>query len=144
MGICGSLLKQPIVQQDIWQASDYVEHYRYGQDRNFLKNHAFSRINEEAVEFFADYLFRDSEGYLTSGHSVFSGKRIPCEGESAVCFSGLYLRASYDTRTVSSVSGALQGNRRRETSEQGGRAVAGAVSLQSADRRNSCRVAAQL
>lgn len=53
----------------IWQASDYVEHYRYGQDKDFLRKHAFLVI-EEAVEFFLDYLFWDNEGRLTSGPSI--------------------------------------------------------------------------
>lgn len=53
----------------IWQASDYMEHYRYGQDREFLRRHALP-VLEEAVRFFLSYLFEDENGYLTSGPSI--------------------------------------------------------------------------
>ena len=53
----------------IWQASDYVEHYRYGQNRDFLRNRALPVIGE-AVSFFLEYLFEDGEGHLLGGPSI--------------------------------------------------------------------------
>lgn len=53
----------------IWQASDYMEHYRYGQDRDFLRKRVLPVIGE-AVSFFLEYLFEDRDGYLVGGPSI--------------------------------------------------------------------------
>ena len=53
----------------IWQASDYLEHYRYGQDKAFLERRVLP-VMEEAVIFFLEYLFEDGEGYLVGGPSI--------------------------------------------------------------------------
>ena len=53
----------------IWQASDYMEHYRYGQNREFLEKRALPVIGE-AVSFFLEYLFEDREGRLVGGPSI--------------------------------------------------------------------------
>lgn len=50
-------------------ASDYVEHYRYGKDRNFLIEEAFPIISE-AVDFFEAYVFEDKKGRLSCGPSI--------------------------------------------------------------------------
>lgn len=53
----------------VWQASDYMEHYRYGRDMAFLRKHAYP-VLREAVSFFLPYLFEDGNGRLTCGPSV--------------------------------------------------------------------------
>lgn len=53
----------------IWQASDYMEHYRYGQDGDFLRKRALPVIGE-AVSFFLEYLYEDGEGRLVGGPSI--------------------------------------------------------------------------
>lgn len=53
----------------IWQATDYMEHYRYGQDREFLSKRVLPVIGE-AVSFFLEYLFEDGEGHLLGGPSI--------------------------------------------------------------------------
>lgn len=53
----------------IWQAADYMEHFRYTRDKNFLRKHAYP-VLKEAVAFFLPYLFEDESGHLTAGPSV--------------------------------------------------------------------------
>ena len=53
----------------IWQASDYMEHYRYTQDREFLRGHALP-VLREAVIFFLEYLYEDVDGSLCTGPSI--------------------------------------------------------------------------
>lgn len=53
----------------IWQAADYMEHYRYTRDKAFLRKHAYP-VFKEAVAFFLSYLFEDESGYLSAGPSV--------------------------------------------------------------------------
>lgn len=53
----------------IWQASDYMEHYRFSQDRDFLRKHVLP-VLEEAVLFFLSYLFEDEKGRLVGGPSI--------------------------------------------------------------------------
>lgn len=53
----------------IWQASDYMEYYRYTGDEAFAREHAYPVIRE-AVEFFTEYVFQEEDGYYSSGPSV--------------------------------------------------------------------------
>lgn len=53
----------------IWQTTDYIEHFRYTGDKDFLRNHAYPII-KEAVEFFIKYVFHDKYGNVSSGPSV--------------------------------------------------------------------------
>ena len=71
----------------IWQASDYMEHYRYGQDLDFLKNRALP-VLEEAVEFFLDYLFEDQNGFLTCGPSISPENSFVVDGEKQYASNG--------------------------------------------------------
>ncbi|MDR0555291.1 MAG: glycoside hydrolase family 95 protein [Treponema sp.] len=52
-----------------WLALHYFEHYRYTQDRDFLKNRALP-VMEGALQFFLDYLTEDAAGTLHSGPSI--------------------------------------------------------------------------
>ena len=53
----------------VWQASDYAEHYRYGQDEAFRMEHALP-VLEEAVDFVLEYLFEGENGELWCGPSI--------------------------------------------------------------------------
>ncbi len=64
----------------IWQASDYLEHYRYGQDKDFLERRALPVIGE-AVGFFLDYLCEDGKGHLVGGPSISPENAFLVEGE---------------------------------------------------------------
>lgn len=51
-----------------WEAADYMEHYRYTQDKAFLREHALPVLSE-ASEFFLAYLF-ERDGQLIGGPST--------------------------------------------------------------------------
>lgn len=70
----------------IWQASDYMEHYRYGQELDFLRERAFPVI-QEAVLFFLDYLFEEN-GFLTSGPSISPENAFLVNGEKYYASNG--------------------------------------------------------
>lgn len=63
----------------IWQASDYLEHYRYGRDKDFLEKRALPVIGE-AVAFFLDYLCEDGNGHLVGGPSISPENAFLAEG----------------------------------------------------------------
>ncbi|MFV0502941.1 MAG: glycosyl hydrolase family 95 catalytic domain-containing protein [Lachnospirales bacterium] len=52
----------PCPTSGVWLASDYIEHYKYTKNMEFLNNRAF-KVIEEAVEFFLDYIFINGEKY---------------------------------------------------------------------------------
>ena len=52
-----------------WLALHFWEHYAYTLDNDFLENRAYA-VLRECVEFFADYLYENENGYLLSGPSV--------------------------------------------------------------------------
>lgn len=51
-----------------WEAADYMEHYRYTGDSDFLRLHALP-VLAEAAEFFLAYLF-EQDGQLIGGPSI--------------------------------------------------------------------------
>lgn len=53
----------------VWVLTHMWEHYLSTMDMEFLEKEAYPLI-EEAVEFFAGYLFEDYNGYLTCGPSI--------------------------------------------------------------------------
>lgn len=53
----------------IWQASDFMDHYRYTQDETFLREHTWP-VLREAAEFFLGYLTEGEDGMLESGPSI--------------------------------------------------------------------------
>lgn len=71
----------------IWQASDYMEHFRYGQEPEFLKNRAFPVLSE-AVDFFLGYLFEDGMGNLTCGPSISPENAFLAEGKKQYASNG--------------------------------------------------------
>ncbi|MBO0993255.1 glycoside hydrolase family 95 protein [Bacillus sp. SD088] len=52
-----------------WLSLHLWEHYRFGQDENFLRNCAYP-VMKEAAEFFLDYLVEDENGQLVTGPSI--------------------------------------------------------------------------
>lgn len=71
----------------IWQASDYMEHYRYGQDRVFLREHAYP-VLREAVEFFLSYVFEEEGGLLGSGPSISPENAFVKDGKTYYASNG--------------------------------------------------------
>lgn len=71
----------------IWQASDFMEHYRFGQDIHFLQDHAYP-VLKEAVEFFLTYLFEDGNGMLTSGPSISPENSFLVDGKKYYASNG--------------------------------------------------------
>lgn len=59
----------PCPTSGIWMASDYMEHYRFTRDLDFLEQHAYPVLHE-AVLFFIEYIFEDEEGYYVSGPAI--------------------------------------------------------------------------
>lgn len=70
-----------------WEAADYMEHYRYSGDRDFLRAHALP-VLAEAAEFFLAYLF-EQDGQLMCGPAI--------SPESAFVAEGKHRRASLNT-----------------------------------------------
>lgn len=71
----------------IWQASDYMEHYRYGQDKAFLREHAYP-VLREAVEFFLSYVFEEEGGLLGSGPSISPENAFVKDGKTYYASNG--------------------------------------------------------
>lgn len=71
----------------IWQASDYMEHYRYGQDKGFLREHAYPALRE-AVEFFLSYVFEEEGGLLGSGPSISPENAFVKDGKTYYASNG--------------------------------------------------------
>lgn len=69
----------------IWQASDYIEHFRYTQDDAFLK--AAYPIIKEAVEFFLGYVFIEGENY-SSGPSISPENAFMADGKKFYASNG--------------------------------------------------------
>lgn len=53
----------------IWTTSDYMEHYRFSNQSDFLENH-IEPVVTEAVEFFSSYIFLNVDGYYVAGPSI--------------------------------------------------------------------------
>ena len=53
----------------IWQADDYMEHFRYTRDEAFLRQRAYPVLCG-AVDFFLSYLFENGKGQLIGGPSI--------------------------------------------------------------------------
>ncbi len=71
----------------IWEAADYMEHYRYTGARAFLEAHALP-VLAEAAEFFLAYLF-EQDGQLLCGPAI--------SPESAFVADGKLRRAALNT-----------------------------------------------
>ena len=71
----------------IWAASDFMEHYRFGQDRSFLRERAYPVI-KEALEFFLPYLFEEGSGYLVGGPSISPENAFLVNGEKQYASNG--------------------------------------------------------
>lgn len=65
----------------IWEAADYMEHYRYSGDRTFLEDHALPVLTE-AAEFFLAYLF-EHEGQLMCGPAISPESTFLADGKKA-------------------------------------------------------------
>lgn len=52
-----------------WLSLHLWEHYRFGRDENFLRDHAYP-VMREAAEFFLDYLVENENGQLVTGPSI--------------------------------------------------------------------------
>lgn len=52
----------PCPTSGIWQGSDFIEHYKFSKDKEFLEKSAYPVI-EEAIEFFLDYVFLNGDEY---------------------------------------------------------------------------------
>lgn len=71
----------------IWQASDYMEYYRYTRDEAFAREHAYPVIRE-AVEFFTGYVFEGEDGRYLSGPSISPENAYIKEGEKRFFSNG--------------------------------------------------------
>lgn len=65
----------------IWTTSDYMEHYRFTNQSEFLEKQ-IAPILTEAVEFFSTYIFLNEEGYYVAGPSISPENAFTKEGES--------------------------------------------------------------
>ncbi len=77
----------PLPDGGIWQASDYMEHYRYTRDEAFAREHAYPVIRE-AVEFFTGYVFEGEDGCYLSGPSISPENAYIKEGEKRFFSNG--------------------------------------------------------
>lgn len=59
----------PCPASGIWTTSDYMEHYRFTNQSDFLKNR-IAPVLTGAVEFFSSYIFLNEEGYYVAGPSI--------------------------------------------------------------------------
>jgi alpha-L-fucosidase 2 len=70
----------PCPASGIWTTSDYMEHYRFTSNIEFLHNHVYP-VLKEAVTFFCDYIFENEEGYYVAGPSISPENAFIVEGE---------------------------------------------------------------
>ncbi len=71
----------------IWQASDYMEHFRFTQDEAFLRERALPVLSE-AMDFFLNYVFEDGEGRLTCGPSISPENSFTADGKRGIATIG--------------------------------------------------------
>lgn len=76
----------PCPTSGVWMASDYMEHYRFTGNKEFLEKHAYP-VLQEAVLFFKDYIFEDETGYFVSGPAISPENGFLVEGEK--CYASI-------------------------------------------------------
>ena len=71
-----------------WLCLHLHEHYLYTQDKKFLKDCALP-VMREAIRFFEDYLYEDTDGFLKTGPSVSPENSYCLEGQgtAALCMA---------------------------------------------------------
>ncbi len=79
-----------------WLCYHLWEHYLYGEDKAYLKEHSYEYIRE-CTRFFLDYMFKDEKGRLLSGPSTSPENTYYCNGKRA----SLCLSPSMDIEIIS-------------------------------------------
>lgn len=85
-----------------WLALHMWEHYLFTKDLTFLKERAMP-VMCESMEFFAEYMVPDKEGYLVTGPTISPENTFKCSGGT----SGLCISSAIDNQILKELFGAI-------------------------------------